>query len=416
MITKLTNLTYLNLNLKNNSISKDGFTSLCLAISDLSILYFLKINLGWNFISKESVEILPRTFQKLKSLRYLILYFHLNVLESEGLHSFGRSLGKLTPKITHLDLNLSFNSSDVYDIKKIIINLMHLNKLNYFSLNLNDQKIMPLIDYSPIKEFFEKILKNASVFILCLSKSDVKNEFLTAFFQALANNTTKLKQLTFNFNFTSVSLDHRFLENFRIIHLNNLKSLSLDFSGTFEKNSKFGLESLSKMINQTRILEKLQIILRGNTFTIESFFLFNLELGNLKFLRILNLDFSCSNITTEFIRKLTKSLENLTNLSEFFLNLEWTELRELKNVEDLISSLKSSCFSLTKLKLIFKNTFLDYDDQTMINCFLRLNDLKYLKILYLDLEMNLLCLDKTFEILKQNILKLQYLEHFYLNL
>ena len=413
---KMTNLTYLNLNLKNNNLSKDGFSALFTSVSEIPNLSFLKLNLSRNYISKEAVECLPRTLQNLSALKYFILYLHYNVLEPEGLATLSRSLSKINPELTHLDLNLCFNSSEEYDFKKIIMNIMNFTNLKYFSLNLNGQKMGNFNEFRILKDFFDRILKNAKVFIMNLSKSDVKNEFFNMFILSLSSRPSKIRKILLNLSFTSVNLDYKFLESLKITPLGNLKSLSLDFSGNFEKNSKFSLESISKILDQTKFLEKLELVLKGNTFSNESFFLFSLELSNLKYLRVLILDFSTSNITYEFILKISKSFEKFTNLNEFSLDLEGNEIRDLKSLEKLLMSLKNSCFTLSKLKIILMNTFLNYDEQALVNGLNMLNDLKFIRILYLDLGMNKLYLDKIFEILKKNLLNLPNLQEFYLNL
>lgn len=415
-ISKLTNLTYLNLNLKNNGISKDGFTTLFSSLAEIPFLTFLKINLSHNYISKEAVEGLSKTFQNLTCLKFFIFYLHFNVLENEGLQTLGRSLSKLSSKLKHLDLNFNNNSSEEYDFSKIIVNMMHFIDLKYFSLNMNDQKMSLIKDFNVLKEFFNKILKKITVLILNLSKTDAKNEFLNSFFSSLSVTPTKLKRLVLHFNFTSINFDNKFLERFKNITFENLQSLSLDFSGCFELNSEFGLDSISKILIQTKILEKLQILLKGNTFSSESFLFFTLELSNLKYLRILNLDFSASNLTYDSIKKLAKCFEKLCNLNEICLDFEDNELKDLRSLEEILMSLKNCASNLKKLKINMNNTFLNHNDQTLINFFSRLNDLKYVKILYLDLGVNNLLLDKFFGLLKINSLKLAFLQHFYLNL
>lgn len=416
-IGKLTNLTYLNLNLRGNSISKDGFTSISNAISLLPYLYFLKINLRQNYVSKEAVECLPRTFQNLTSLKFFILSLHYNVLEAEGIQTIAKGLAKINPELSHLDLNLGYNNaSEEYDFKKIIVNLMHFQKLKYFSLNLNDLKMSAFNEYQILKEFFDKILNKLSVFKLFLGKSDARNEILNTFLTSLGKTPKKIQQILLHFYFTPINLDYKFLENFKVSPLENLKALNMDFSGNFEKNSKFAMESIAKILSQTRFLEKLQLILNGDTFSNESFFIFNLELANLKFLRVLSLNFSSSNLSAEFIVKLSKSFEKFTHLSELDVILENNEITELKSIEKMFVSLKNSRFSLEKLKIDANNTFLNHDDQSFKNCLIALNELKFLKTLYLDLGLNKLNLTKIFEIFKENTLILSYLQYFYLNL
>lgn len=347
-LTKLTNLTHLNLNISGPSY-KDVIISDLEPLTRLPNLTFLSLDFGEGGIS----DLEPLT--KLSDNTYLNLITSQTFLDTEKI------LFKMKNR-AQLSLNVSRISN--YELEKIteLTNLTQLNLGDNFSI-LEDLK--PLTKLKSLKQL-SLDLKNTDVTEL-EPLSELTN--LTQLHIDLRySRVTDLEPLSRLTNLTQFNLD---LYGFQI---NNIKSLFkltnlTQFNVDLDYSKVSDLEALSKLSSHIELNLKLYRD-QGN----------DLEpLTRLPNLTRLNLDLSSSKIMD------LKSLNKLSNLTQLELNIEkskvsdLTPLTELKNLTQLSLNLNYSevtdienLSNLSNLSILdlyfFSNEVKDLTPLLKLNC------------------------------------------------